>query len=72
MAEGAAKLAAEVRGGEPRGAGEGGNVERLAVTGVDQVLGAEEVTRWRYGRDHLLSIAVARSSRHPLRSRRAR
>src|SRR5712692_7267616 len=38
LAEGPAELAAEVRGREVRGTGERGNVERLAVAGVDQVL----------------------------------
>ena len=43
LAEGAAELAAEVRGREPRGACECRDVEWLAIAGVDYVLGAEEV-----------------------------
>ena len=72
LAEGAAELAAEVRGREACGAGECGDVERLAVAGVDQILGAEQVTRWWYRRDHLLSIVAAVGSQRPLVSRRAR
>ena len=43
LPEGSAELAAEVRGGEVGGLGQRGDVERLAVTGVREVLGAEQV-----------------------------
>jgi hypothetical protein len=46
-------------GGEPRSACECRHVERLAVAGVDQVLGTHEVARWR-DRLHRLGIAAAR------------
>jgi hypothetical protein len=41
VAEGTAKLAAEVGAGEASGAGEVVDVERLEVAGVGEVLGAE-------------------------------
>ena len=37
------ELAAEVRGGEVGGLGQRGDIERLAVAGVGEVLGAEQV-----------------------------
>ena len=43
LAEGAAKLPAEVRHGEVRCAGESGDVERLAVSRVGEILRAEQV-----------------------------
>src|SRR5207245_8170605 len=50
LAEGPAKLAAEVRGREVRRARQRADVERLAVARVDQVLRAEEVAGRRDGR----------------------
>jgi hypothetical protein len=46
LAEGAAELAAEVCGREPRGARERWHVERIAVAGVHEVLGPEEMSGW--------------------------
>lgn len=43
LAESAAELAAEVGGREVGGAGERGDVERLAVAGIDEILRAEEM-----------------------------
>jgi len=43
LAEGSPELAAEVRGREVCGLRQGGDVERLAVTGVDEILRAQEV-----------------------------
>jgi hypothetical protein len=43
LAEGPPKLAAEVRRREARSAGDGRDVERLAVARVDQVLRPEQV-----------------------------
>ena len=57
LAEGAAELAAEVRGGEMRGARERGDVERLPVAGIDEILGAEQMTSGRMGDRHAPSIA---------------
>src|SRR6185295_12028544 len=51
LAEGAGELPAEVRRREPRRAGELGDVERLAVAGVHEVLRAQEVARRRDWRD---------------------
>jgi len=45
--------------GEAGGAGERRYVERVAIAGVDQVFGAEEVAGRRDGRDHRVSIAAA-------------
>ncbi len=59
LTEGAPKLAAEVRGREPRSACERRHAELLLVAGVDQVLGPEKVAgRWDR-RDHRSSIAAA-------------
>ena len=52
LTEGAAELAGEVRGREACGACECGHVERVAVAGVDQVLGTEQMAGRRDGRDH--------------------
>jgi hypothetical protein len=49
LAKGSAELATEVRWREMRGAGERGNVERLAIAGVDEVLRAEEVPDRMHG-----------------------
>src|SRR5947208_791582 len=57
LAEDAPELPAEVRSREPRSARELRHVEWLAVAGVDQVLGPEEVAGRRNGRDHRPSIA---------------
>jgi hypothetical protein len=45
LAERPAELAAEVRRREVRGAGERGHVERLAVSGVDEILRPKKVPR---------------------------
>ena len=52
LAEGAAELAAEVRGREPRGACKRRNVEWLAIAGVDQVLGAKKMAGERDRCEH--------------------
>ena len=57
LAEGTPELATEVRGGEMRGARERGDVQRLPVPGVDEILGAEQMTRGRMGDRHAPSIA---------------
>jgi hypothetical protein len=43
-----------------RGAGERGYVERLALAGIDEVIGAEEVARGRVSCRHSPSIATGR------------
>ena len=58
LAEGTPELAAEVRPREMRRTGERGHVERVAIAGVDEVLGAEEVARGRVSCRHSPSIAT--------------
>jgi hypothetical protein len=58
LAEGPAELAAEVRRGESRRAGERRHVEWLAVAGVDEVLRAQQVPG-RMGRRHRLRSIAA-------------
>ena len=53
----AAKLTAEVRGGEMRGLSERGDVQRIAIPSVDQILGAKQMPR-RVGMGHRASIAT--------------
>ena len=67
LAERLAELAAEVRGREVRGACERGDVERLAVARVDEVLRAQQMS----GRRVRLIIAP-RVSRRPTDSGRSR
>ena len=47
LPEGAAELAAEVGGGEPRGRGEVGDGQRVGVAPVGEVLGAQQVAAGR-------------------------
>ncbi len=50
LAEGAPELTAEVCRGEVGGPRESGNVERIPVAGVDEILGAQEMTLRRQRR----------------------
>jgi hypothetical protein len=74
LAEGTPELTTEVCGREAGGACEGGNVQRLAVTGVDQVLCTEEMAGGRHGREHRPQVflrwrATALADAEPSRAR---
>jgi hypothetical protein len=59
LAERAAELAAEVGSGQARGPGEVVDAQRPGITGVGEVLRAEEMT-CRRREDHAASITAAR------------
>ena len=46
LPEGAAELTAEVRRRKVRGTSERRDFERIAVAGIDQILGAKQVAGW--------------------------
>ena len=60
LTKGATELAAEVRLREPRGTGELGDVERLAVARIDLVFRAQQVPRWMRG-DHFTTRCIVSS-----------
>ncbi len=63
IAEGPTELATEVSGGEVRDVCECGDVERLAVAGVDEVLRAKEVADGVNGRHRWRSARMRRAER---------